>query len=155
MPLTAYCQRFGVESLIKRSKTMTDTVVLAASSPQAVGSGSTNVAQSMQLDPHEAKTFAHMMQGTPVPAVHTSKGPGALSDVAATVASQLGGSVRSFEEIRRSMLSSVDMTDPIKTMFVMTDHSMEAHMMFAKLHVSTGLASAATGLFGNLLKNQQ
>jgi hypothetical protein len=27
--------------------------------------------------------------------------------------------------------------------------------MFAKLHISTGLASAATSLFGTLLKNQQ
>jgi hypothetical protein len=28
-------------------------------------------------------------------------------------------------------------------------------MMFTKMHISTGLASAATSLFGTLLKNQQ
>jgi len=66
-----------------------------------------------------------------------------------------GGSVRSFEEMRASMLQSIDLNDPIRTMFVLTDHAMEAHAMFARLHISTGLASAATSLFGTLLKNQQ
>jgi hypothetical protein len=134
---------------------MIDPVSLAVSSQEAVASNPSKMAPSTQFDSHETKMFANMMQGSSPVASQTANGPSVLSDAAATMASQLNGNVRSFEEIRKSMLSSVDMTDPIKTMFVMTDHSMEAHMMFAKLHVSTGLASAATGLFGNLLKNQQ
>ena len=39
-------------------------------------------------------------------------------------------------------------------MVVMTDHSMQAHAMFTKLHIATGLAGATTSLFGGLLKNQ-
>jgi hypothetical protein len=81
--------------------------------------------------------------------------PSALGDAAKSLAAQFSGNVRSYEDMRKSMLESIDMSDPIKTMFVMTDHSMEAHMMFAKMHISTGLASAATSLFGTLLKNQQ
>jgi hypothetical protein len=59
------------------------------------------------------------------------------------------------DQMRREMLSAVDLSDPLKTMFVITDYGIEAHGMFAKLHISTSLASAATSLFGSLLKNQQ
>jgi hypothetical protein len=53
------------------------------------------------------------------------------------------------------MLQSFDAGDPIKSMFAMTSNAMEAQMLFSKLHISTSLASAASSLFGNLLKNQQ
>lgn len=136
---------------------MTDPVALAAAPAQATGSASSTAAPQAprQFDPAETKMFANMMQGVATPPASVTGGPSALGDAAKALAAQLGGNVRSYEEMRRSMLESIDLSDPIKTMFVMTDHAMEAHVMFAKLHISTGLASAATSLFGTLLKNQQ
>lgn len=142
---------------------MTDPVALsavapAAESPAAVAAQNASQLQHapsrapQQLDPGETRMFANMMQGAPQV---TMASPSSLRDSAMAYAAQFNGNVKSYEDMRRSMLESVDMSDPIKTMFVMTDHSMQAHTMFAKLHISTGLASAATSLFGTLLKNQQ
>jgi len=106
-----------------------------------------------QFDPGETRMFANMMQG--MQATGGTAAPSAIGDAAKSLAAQLSGNVRSIEDMRKSMLESIDFADPIKTMFVMTDHAMEANMMFARMHISTGLASAATSLFGSLLKNQQ
>ncbi|MDP9604837.1 hypothetical protein ABL840_28765 [Variovorax sp. NFACC27] len=137
---------------------MTDPTALVAAGAQPAGvSGPAAPQQSAapsRLDPGETRMFANMMQGVQAPPSAVAA-PSALGDAAKALASQLSGNVRSYEEMRRSMLESIDMSDPIKTMFAMTDHAMEAHMMFAKMHISTGLASAATSLFGTLLKNQQ
>jgi hypothetical protein len=112
------------------------------------------------LAPHEsvnsadAQRFAQMLA---VPSFTSSSGaaaPGSLLDAAQALGQELGHS-RSLHEMRSSMLASVDLRDPIGTMFALTDHSLEAHARFARLHVSSGLASAATNLFGTLLKNQQ
>jgi len=103
------------------------------------------------LQPAETRMFATLMQGGSVAAAPES---GAFSDIAASLGTQFG-KTRSFEEIRHSMLTSFDPSDPIKSMFVMTSDGIEAHMLFTRLHISTSLASAATSLFGNLLKNQQ
>ncbi|HJS03457.1 MAG TPA: hypothetical protein VJ832_08255 [Variovorax sp.] len=142
---------------------MTDPIASAAASappPEVAGPGAAQQQQQQQgagntrFDPGDTRMFANMMQGVqaPPPAV---AGPSAIGDAAKSLAAQFSGNVRSYEEMRHSMLESIDLSDPIKTMFVMTDHAMEAHMMFAKMHISTGLASAATSLFGTLLKNQQ
>lgn len=103
------------------------------------------------LQPAETRMFATLMQGG---SVAPAASPDAFSDVAASLGTQFG-KTRSFEEIRHSMLNSFDPSDPIKSMFVMTSDGMEAHMLFTRLHISTSLASAATSLFGSLLKNQQ
>ena len=105
------------------------------------------------FEPSETRMFANLMQD--VPGGATTSPPGSLRETAMAYASQFNSGAGSYEDLRRSMLESIDMSDPIRTMFVMTDHSMQAHTMFAKLHISTGLASAATSLFGTLLKNQQ
>lgn len=133
---------------------MTDPVALAgaAAAPPEIAGPAARQAPA-QFAPAETQMFAKLMQGAP-PSV-TVSGAGSLGDAAKALAAQLSGNVRSFEDVRRSMLESIDLRDPVKTMFVMTDHSMEAHMMFTKMHISTGLASAATSLFGTLLKNQQ
>ena len=102
---------------------------------------------------HDARTFAALMTATPNATSHAA-GPSTLADGARSVAAQFGD-LRSFEEMRHSMLQSVDLRAPVKTMFAMTDHAIEANMMFTKLHLSTSLASSATSLFGTLLKNQQ
>ena len=137
---------------------MTDPTALVAAGAQPAGVSGPAAQQlagtPSRLDPGETRMFANMMQGVQVPP-SAAAAPSALGDAAKAVAEQLSGTVRSYEEMRRSMLESIDMSDPVKTMFAMTDHSMEAHMMFAKMHISTGLASAATSLFGTLLKNQQ
>jgi hypothetical protein len=139
---------------------MTDPIAVGAvgaaaptanASPSA-GSSPAAGAQSAKLpDPTETRAFAKLMNGVPA----TVSQPSSLGDAARAYAAQLSGNVRSHEEIRRSMLESIDLNDPIKTMFVLTDHSLQAHAMFTRLHVSTGLANAATSLFGTLLKNQQ
>lgn len=136
---------------------MTDPVAATAAAPPpelaAANAPHAPFAQAPQFDPGETRMFANMMQGAPqTAAAGASTG---LHDTAMAYAQQLGGNVNSYEDMRRGMLSSIDLSDPIKTMFVMTDYSMQAHTMFAKLHISTGLASAATSLFGTLLKNQQ
>jgi hypothetical protein len=87
-------------------------------------------------------------------ASHGATGSASLLEAARAMGQEVGGS-RSLQEMRSSMLASVDLRDPIGTMFALTDHSLEAHAMFARLHISSGLASAANNLFGTLLKNQQ
>ncbi|VTU29617.1 hypothetical protein [Variovorax sp. RA8] len=141
---------------------MTDPIASAAASappPEVAGPGAAQQQQQQntsgsRFDPGDTRMFANMMQGVQAPPPALS-GPSAIGDAARSLAAQFSGNVRSYEEMRHSMLESIDLSDPIKTMFVMTDHAMEAHMMFAKMHISTGLASAATSLFGTLLKNQQ
>ncbi|HWP19165.1 MAG TPA: hypothetical protein VNO84_08550 [Burkholderiaceae bacterium] len=132
---------------------MTEPVTSAASSAPAAAPTPQAHGGPSRFDPAETRMFAHMMQGVPAPPATSA--PHALRDAAMAYAAQLTGNVRSYEEMRRSMLEAIDLRDPIKTMFALTDHSMEAHMTFAKLHISTGLASAATSLFSTLLKNQQ
>jgi len=104
--------------------------------------------------PAETMDFARLMQGPPGAAVHAHESTG-VADGARSLAARFGDNLRSFEDMRHSMLQSVDLRDPIKTMFAMTDHAIEANMMFTKLHISTSLASSATSLFSTLLKNQQ
>ncbi|AKJ32081.1 hypothetical protein [Caldimonas brevitalea] len=134
---------------------MTDAASLAAKPAEIAATNGAAQAPATRFDPAETQLFANMMQGVPTTPVSANTGPSALGDAAKAVAAQFSGNVRSYEEMRRSMLESIDLSDPVKTMFVLTDHSMQAHTMFAKLHISTGLASAATSLFGTLLKNQQ
>lgn len=131
---------------------MTDSVALAAANVVAGAPNPTGPSTPVQADPAEARMFATLMQG-PGPTASTG-GPGAYSDIAASLSAQLNDS-RSFEDIRRSMLQSYNPRDPIGSMFAMTSNAMEAQALFSKLHISTSLASAATSLFGNLLKNQQ
>jgi hypothetical protein len=140
---------------------MTDPIASAAASappPEVAGPGAAQQQQQStsgsRFDPGDTRMFANMMQGVQAPPPALAA-PSAIGDAAKSLAAQFSGNVRSYEEMRHSMLESIDLSDPIKTMFVMTDHAMEAHMMFAKMHISTGLASAATSLFGTLLKNQQ
>lgn len=106
-------------------------------------------------DPAQAHQFARLLA---LPAVQSPADVGAVASwraVADSFGPQLAGSENTLGRLRSNMLASVDMQDPIGTMFALANHSMEAQMMFAKLHISSGLASAATSLFGNLLKNQQ
>jgi len=138
---------------------MTDPIASAAVSapPEVAASAASHPAQQgaspSRFEPGETRMFANMMQGVQAPA--GTSAPSAIGDAAKSLAAQLSGNVRSMEDMRKSMLESIDFADPIKTMFMMTDHAMEANMMFARMHISTGLASAATSLFGGLLKNQQ
>ena len=104
--------------------------------------------------PTEKKIFAELMQGPASEAPHVDKSS-SFADGARSLAARFGDNMRSFEDMRHSMMQSVDLRDPIKTMFAMTDHAIEANMMFTKLHLSTSLASSATSLFSTLLKNQQ
>jgi hypothetical protein len=127
---------------------MTEVATLTAPAAASTAPSTTPA----QLDPAETRMFANMMQGGPVP---TGASRGALGDAAMAVAAQLGGQVRSVEDMRRSMLAAIDTTDPFKTLVAVTDHAIEAQMTFSRLHMSTALASAATNLFGTLLKNQQ
>ncbi|NRF69419.1 hypothetical protein HLB44_20675 [Aquincola sp. S2] len=108
-------------------------------------------------DPQQARRFAQLLAapaGGSAAAAAGATDPAALREIAQVFGQQLEAS-RTLQEMRSSMLASVDLRDPIGTMFALTDHSLEAHAMFARLHISSGLASAATSLFGTLLKNQQ
>lgn len=124
----------------------------AAEVAQTSGAGAPPV-QPAAADPAEARTFAQMMR--PSGGAQTDDGPGNLSSVAAAWQAEAGPPPRTVDELRTSMLQAYDPSDPMWSMFKMTDLSLEAHSMFTRLHVSSGLASAATSLFGTLLKNQQ
>ena len=128
---------------------MTASINPAAMSAAAASSGAVPGVAPPPVDKVEAQAFAHMMGS------HGLAAPGALKDAASSLAAQLGGNARSLEEIRSTMLQSIDLRDPIRTMFVLTDSAMEAQATFARLHISSSLAGAATSLFGTLLKNQQ
>ncbi len=132
---------------------MTDPVTL--SMPPVDATTASQAPAPKSLDPGETRMFANLMQGVPMSPPGTGGGPSTLHDAAMAYAAQFNGNVRSYDDMRRSLLESIDLSDPIKSMFLLTDHSMQAQMMFSKLHISTGLASAATSLFGTLLKNQQ
>ena len=138
---------------------MTESIALAAQVASAAPSASAQAPMAltpMQQDPAETKMFANMMQGMPAVMPSAAPGPSMLGDAAKALAAKLGGGkFPTMDELQQTMLSSIDMTDPIKTMIVLTDHSMQAQAMFARLHLSSGLATAATSVFGTLLKNQQ
>ncbi len=132
---------------------MTDPLSLAAT-PQVAASSPLQAQSQAKPDPQEAHQFAELMQGNPTAVAQPGSTTHALGEAAQAYARQLS-SGRSVDEMRQSMLAAIDPNDPIKTMYAMTDLSMEAQTTFSKLHIATGLASAATSLFGTLLKNQQ
>ena len=134
---------------------MTDATLLTAQvAPMTRTAADTaRPAMNASLEPVQTRIFATLMQG-PVRNPASAGAPGAFSDMAASLTNQVG-KTRSFEEIRHSMLNAFDLHDPIGSLFAMTSDAMEAQMLFTRLHISTSLASAATSLFGGMLKNQQ
>lgn len=131
---------------------MTDPVATAGAAAEIAATKAPQ--QSPPLPAGETRMFANMMQNLP-PVPEMVSPPSAFRDAAMSMASKLGGSQeKSLDELRRGMLESIDLNDPLKTMVLMTDHSMQAHALFTKLHIATGLAGATTSLFGGLLKNQ-
>lgn len=134
---------------------MTDPTSLAVS-PALAASSVRTTPTGAQLDTGETRVFAEMMMSrAALPHASVRVGTNTVCDAAMAHAGQLLGHGRSIEELRHGMLASMDPSDPVKTMFAMTDLSMQAQATFSKLHIATGLASAATSLFGTLLKNQQ
>lgn len=126
----------------------------AALGPGPAAAAADPAAAREPADPADAQRFAQLLSAPSSSAVQAAPGAGSLLEAAQAIGQELGGT-RSLQDMRSSMLASVDLRDPIGTMFALTDHSLEAHAMFARLHISSGLASAATNLFGTLLKNQQ
>ena len=129
---------------------MTDPIATAAPAALATASPSATTQAPLQLEPADTRMFASMMRSEDLAAPGA---PGASRDAVKSFAAQFED-MRSFEEIRTSMLQSYDPHDPIKSMFTMASNGMEAQMLFSKLHIATSLASSATSLFGSLLKNQ-
>ena len=124
----------------------------AAPGPGPAAAAADPAAAREPANPADAQRFAQLLSAPS--AAQATLGAGSLLEAAQAIGQELGGT-RSLQDMRSSMLASVDLRDPIGTMFALTDHSLEAHAMFARLHISSGLASAATNLFGTLLKNQQ
>jgi len=137
---------------------MTEPIALTTVAAQAAAPGSaaaaTTASPAAALPPAETQMFATLMKGATGVAPSAAGTPGGFGTVSTSFVEQWSNT-RSFEDIRHSMLQSFDAGDPIKSMFAMTSNAMEAQMLFSKLHISTSLASAASSLFGNLLKNQQ
>jgi hypothetical protein len=135
---------------------MTDPIALSTAAQPAqaaAGADAPGAVRQQAFDPVETRMFARMMQGVNLPPPSVAA-PSTMRDAAMSVVAQLSGNP-TIEDLRRGILASFDARDPIRTMVAMTDYSMQAHAMFTKLHIATGLASAATSLFGGLLKNQQ
>ena len=134
---------------------MIDSSAIAAASPQA-GAGAGGPTQNRQvLDQAETKEFAQLMAGKPPGHPSLANTPSVLGDAAKAYAAQLAGQARPLDEMRRSMLQSINPRDPLMSMVALTNHSMEAHETFVRMHISMGLAGAASSLFNTLLKNQQ
>jgi len=138
---------------------MTDS--LTQITAQAAVPGAAGAAPMARPDPAEAQMFAgHMQAGGqaggqaegPAQAAHVA-GRSTVPALLQTLADQMHA--RPMEDIQRSMLASIDPEDPAKTMVAMTNLSMEATASMSRLHLCSSLASAATSLFGTLLKNQQ
>jgi hypothetical protein len=129
---------------------MIDTVSIAAAASDPAGA-TPSVSPSV---PHqsEARMFAQLM--TQPNQATASAAPAGIGDVARSVAAQFGTQPRSFEDMRRSMLS-MDYRDPIKSNIELTYHTMEMHAYLAKMSMSIHLATAGSNVFGSLLKNQQ
>lgn len=111
-------------------------------------------APATRVSPEDTRLFAAMMLSPGPQSSGPRSGVEGLGETARAVATRLAGDGRSFDDLRQSMFQSVDLRDPIGTMFAMTEHSMEAHALFTRLHIATGLAGAATTLFGTLLRSQ-
>lgn len=135
---------------------MTDS--LTQITAQAAVPGAAGAAPVARPDPAEAQVFAsHMQAGSgqaegPAQAAHVA-GRSTVPALLQTLADQMHA--RPVEDIQRSMLAAIDPEDPARTMVAMTNLSMEATASMSRLHLCTSLASAATSLFGTLLKNQQ
>lgn len=130
----------------------------AASAAAKLVDQSAHAEMPIGQDRVEARAFADVMDGNesgytyPASSVRT---PDALHRAAQSLTARYGSDYRTFDDIRASMVQSVDFQNPIRTMFAMANLSIEAQASFTRLHLSSSLASAATSLFGNLLKNQQ
>lgn len=130
---------------------MTDS--LTQITAQAAVPGAPGALPVARPDPAEAQVFAgHMQAGGPAQAAHVA-GRSTVPALLQTLADQMHA--RPVEDIQRSMLAAIDPEDPARTMVAMTNLSMEATASMSRLHLCTSLASAATSLFGTLLKNQQ
>ncbi len=132
---------------------MIDPVALATAATPHDAAASAPLSTPRAADPVESRMFFSMVQGGAQP--DTPAGPTDLRSAVVSYAQQINGKGPSIDEVRHSMMEAVDSSDPIKTLYMLTDHSAQLQTMFTKLHIATGLASAATSVFGNLLKNQQ
>jgi hypothetical protein len=138
---------------------MEDLTTQAMAAPVAQAAGPQAAGASTAADPAEALAFAqHMRAGepgaaTPLQAPTVTGVQGGLPTMLQSLAGQ--AQTRPVEDIQRSMLAAVDPNDPVRTMVTVANLSMEATASMSRLHLSTSLASAATSLFGTLLKNQQ
>jgi hypothetical protein len=141
----------GIAKLIIERDVMTDS--LTQITAQVAAPGTAGAASPALANPAEARLFAgHMQTEAPAQAAHVT-GSTAVPALLQSLANQM--QARPVEDIQRSMLAAIDPEDPAKTMVAMTNFSMEATASMSRLHLCSSLASAATSLFGTLLKNQQ
>jgi hypothetical protein len=145
----------GIAKLFIERDVMTDS--LTQITAQVAAPGTAGAASPALANPAEARLFAGHMQTDglaegPAQAAHVT-GSTAVPALLQSLANQM--QARPVEDIQRSMLAAIDPEDPAKTMVAMTNFSMEATASMSRLHLCSSLASAATSLFGTLLKNQQ
>lgn len=103
-------------------------------------------------EPAQARVFAALMNGEPSPVASMGSHSNVLGAVAMNWAESLAKHPTP-HEMHRSLMDLFDPNDLIKTQILMTEQSFHVTAAFTKLHIASNLASAATSLFGSLLKN--
>jgi hypothetical protein len=131
---------------------MSDPVTLSMSAGIAPTHAS-HLQTHARLDPADTRLFHGMVMRHPTHSADGSTGA-SLRQVSEALEARFGGATHSLDEAGRSLMA-VDFHDPIKAQLMTANYTVEALAHFNKLHIATSMATAATSLFGTLLKSQQ
>jgi len=132
---------------------MSDPVTLSMSAGIAP-SGAPQLHTHARLDPADTKLFHGMVHHHSISSTDSSSISTSVRQVSDALEARFGGTTHSLAEAGHSLMD-VDFKDPIKAQLMTANYTVEALAHFNKLHIATSMATAATSLFGTLLKSQQ
>lgn len=135
---------------------MIDPTVHMGTAPQGIAAASTPLAKPQVQDPVETRTFASMMQaGSTTQHAGRASEPSALERAILTQGVEFSQSFEALDRSRQSLVSTSAVSDPMMTMWRAVDFSFQSTTLFTRLHIATGLSTAASNSFSSLLKSQQ
>lgn len=109
-------------------------------------------------DPKLAAMFAGHMRGEPAASASADTGQAvaAVEDMAARLFQTSGENHAGLlNGLERSVLTTATPGDFLRATLAASDVTMHVSMSLMKIHLSTSLGSAATSLFGTLLRNRE
>jgi hypothetical protein len=131
---------------------MSDPVTLSMSAGIAPPSAP-HLQTHARLDPADTKLFHGMVHRHPIHSTDSSIGT-SVRQVSDALEARFGGATHSLSEAGHSLMD-LDFKDPLKATVMAANYTVEALAHFNKLHIATSMATAATSLFGTLLKSTQ